>query len=88
MPSPLAQAGFILRAGRNSPPAVNWGNPKARERLLRKCQQIRCNSGADGIVRMKENETVLLKLVRFRAGYGVMAPHCPELSFNNLEQRK
>ena len=47
----------ILRAGCNSPPAVI-----ARERLSApnfwgsKGQQIRWNSEADGIVRMKENE--------------------------------
>ncbi|ALD78217.1 hypothetical protein AB07_2869 [Citrobacter freundii] len=41
---------LILRAGRNSPPAVNQLMLKARERFLlrQKGQQIRCNSGADG----------------------------------------
>ncbi|KEY49321.1 hypothetical protein XU19_15040 [Vibrio parahaemolyticus] len=41
---------LILRAGRNSPPAVNQLRLKARERFgcKPKGQQIRCNSGADG----------------------------------------
>lgn len=41
---------LILRAGRNSPPAVNQLQLKARERFDSnvKGQQIRCNSGADG----------------------------------------
>jgi BioD-like phosphotransacetylase family protein len=41
---------LILRAGRNSPPAVNQLTLKARERfrLRFEGQQIRCNSGADG----------------------------------------
>ncbi|VVT54412.1 hypothetical protein UYSO10_5199 [Kosakonia radicincitans] len=41
---------LILRAGRNSPPAVNQQMLKARERfrLTFEGQQIRCNSGADG----------------------------------------
>jgi hypothetical protein len=41
---------IILRAGRNSPPAVNQLMLKARERFGRQFegQQIRCNSGADG----------------------------------------
>ncbi|KHJ69425.1 hypothetical protein QU24_03770 [Pantoea rodasii] len=41
---------LILRAGRNSPPAVNQLRLKARERFCFtvKGQQIRCNSGADG----------------------------------------
>ncbi len=41
---------LILRAGRNSPPAVNQLRLKARERfsVIAEGQQIRCNSGADG----------------------------------------
>nr|KKD31726.1 hypothetical protein EP46_13950 [Pantoea sp. 3.5.1] len=44
---------LILRAGRNSPPAVNQLRLKARERFMmmkirHEGQQIRCNSGADG----------------------------------------
>ena len=50
---------YVLRAGCNSPPAVKAATPSPRAPLgfRPRGQQIRCNSGADGIVRMKENGT-------------------------------
>ena len=47
----------VLRAGCNSPPAVKAAMPSPRALRESGGQQIRCNSGADGIVRMKENGT-------------------------------
>jgi hypothetical protein len=47
----------VLRAGCDSPPAVKAATPSPRAPGESRGQQIRCNSGADGIVRMKENGT-------------------------------
>ena len=57
----------ILRAGCESLPAVKPASGLSKVR----CQQIRCNSWADGIVRIKESET-RRDVSRFVAGWRVV----------------